>query len=283
MSAHASAAINVRDDTGATISLQQPARRVISLAPHITELLFAAGGGGHVVGVLNYSDYPPAALRLPHVGDNNRIDLEQVLALKPDLVVVWLQGGAARQLEPLRKLGIPIFHSEPEKLNDIPDALERLGQLMGTETEARQSAADIRRRLAALSERYRNRPPVRVFYQVWDQPIYTLNGDTMVSDAIHLCGGENVFARLPIRAPAVNVEAVLAENPEAIVRGGRRDKSVTGLEMWKRYPTLLAAKRDNLFTVDADLMNRAGPRMVTGAAELCEKLELARSRRKESQ
>lgn len=276
---HAVSAVNVVDDGGAPVTLLQPAKRVVSLAPHVTELLFAAGGAERIVGAVNFSDYPPAALKIPRVGDHNRIDIERVLALKPDLLVVWLHGAAARQLEPIRQLGIPVYYSEPHKLDDIPNTLMRLGQLMGTENQAKKAASDMRKQLDNLAAQYRSRSPVRVFYQVWDQPMYTLNGNSIVSDAINLCGGENVFAKLPLKAPVVNVEAVLAENPEVVISGDRRNKTVSGLDIWKPYNALLAVKRGNLMTVDADQMNRPSPRILDGTTDLCEKLELARSRR----
>jgi iron complex transport system substrate-binding protein len=277
----ASAAISVRDDTGATVTLQQPARRVISLAPHVTELLFAAGGAERIVGTVSYSDYPPAARAIPRIGDNQEVDIERLLALKPDLLVVWRHNASSRQLEQLRQLGIPLFYSEPHKLADIPDTLQHLGQLLGTEPQAQHEAEQLRRKLSELASRYRNRPPVRVFYQVWDRPLYTLNGRHIVSDAIRLCGGENIFAQLPVIAPRVDIEAVLQENPEAIVSGSRPERSDDGLGIWQSYPTLQAVRRGNLFAINGDLLNRPGPRMIAGATALCETLEQARQRRGE--
>jgi iron complex transport system substrate-binding protein len=273
----ASAAISVKDDDGNTVTLQKPAQRVISLAPHITELLFAAGGGSHVVGVVEYSDFPEAAKKIAQVGSNRELDLERIMALKPDLIVVWRHGESERQIEMVRKLGIPMFHSEPQKLDDIPDDVARLGQLMGSEAAAGRTADQLRGQLADLRKRYASRPVVRSFYQVWDQPLYTLNGRHIITDALHLCGGENIFAKLPVTAPVVSVEAVLQENPEAIF--ATAEKNYGGVSMWKTYPTLAAVRNNNLFTIDGNLLNRAGPRMIAGAAQLCEKLELARSHR----
>lgn len=274
----AGAAITVRDDNGDTVVLQQPAQRVVSLAPHVTELLFSAGGGGRIVGNVKFSDYPPAARTIAQVGDNRQVDFERVLALKPDLLVVWRHNSSMRQMAQLRQLGIPLYYSDPQKLDDIPDTVLRLGQLLGTEKQAQQSAAELRRQLAKLAAQSRNRSPVRVFYQVWDKPLYTLNGHHIINDAIRLCGGENIFARLPMPAPTVNVEAVLLENPEVVITGAMRTQSGTGLELWKAYPTLLAVRRGNLFAIDGDLLNRSGPRIIAGAAALCEKLDEARSR-----
>lgn len=276
-SAQAAAAITVKDDDGNTVTLQKPARRVISLAPHVTELLFAAGGSSHVVGVVAYSDFPEAAKKIPQIGSNRELDLERIMALKPDLIVVWRHGSSERQIEMVRKLGVPLFHSEPQKLADIPESVAKLGQLMGTGRVADPAADALRQQLDSLRARYANRPPVRAFYQVWDNPLYTLNGRHIVSDALHLCGGENIFAGLPVTAPVVSVEGVLQENPEAIF--ATAEKNYGGVSMWKPYRTLLAVRNDNLFTVDGNLLNRSGPRMIQGAAMLCEKLELARRHR----
>ncbi|MCS0592561.1 cobalamin-binding protein [Massilia norwichensis] len=275
--AQAQAAITVKDDGGNTVTLQKPAQRVISLAPHVTEMLFAAGGGSHVVGVVSYSDFPEEAKKIPQIGSNREVDLERIMALKPDLIVVWRHGSSERQIDMVRKLGVPLFHSEPQKLEDIPESVARLGQLMGTEKTANPAADALRQQLVSLRSRYANRPPVRVFYQVWDKPLYTLNGKHIVSDALRLCGAENIFAKLPVTAPVVSVEGVLQENPEAIF--ATAEKNYGGVSMWKPYGTLLAVRNDNLFTIDGNLVNRSGPRMVQGAAALCEKIELARQHR----
>jgi iron complex transport system substrate-binding protein len=277
---HAQAAISVVDDAGNKITLAHPAQRVISMAPHVTELLFAAGGGARVVGAMNYSDYPEAAKKIPLIGSDSQIDVERVVALKPDLLIVWQSGNTARQIEQLASLGIPVFRSEPRRLAQVADSLLRFGQLLGTEPVARAAAADYNSRIAQLAARYGKRPPVRVFYQVWDRPLYTLNGEQIASDAIRLCGGVNIFANLRVVAPEVSVEAVLQQDPEAILADAPHDAADRGLSGWKAYPALTAVKRDNLFTVDGVLLTRPGPRLVDGAAQLCERLERARQRRR---
>lgn len=278
MTASASAAITVRDDDGNVVTLQKPAQRVIAMAPHVTELLYAAGGGDKIVGAVTYSDYPEAAKKLPRVGDNRQVDIERIIAMKPDLIVIWMHGSSERQIETLRQLNIPMFHSEPKKLDGIADNILRLGQLLGTESVAQPAAAEIREKFAALAKQYSNRPPVRMFYQVWDKPLYTLNGVSIVSDAMRLCGGVNIFADLKVTAPVVSNEAVLQADPEAIF--GTSEKNYGGVSLWRPYTTMKAVRNDNLFTLDGELLNRAGPRMVPGTAALCEKLELARQHRK---
>lgn len=273
----AHAAITVNDDDGIPVTLQKPAQRVISLAPHITELLFAAGGAQKIVGAVSYSDYPEAAKQIPRVGDNREVDMERLLAMKPDLLVIWRHGTSERQVEQLRQLGIPMFHSAPKKLDQIPDNLEKMGKLLGTEAVAGPAARDLRQKLAALRAQYAGRPPVRTFYQVWDKPLYTLNGEHIVSDALNICGGQNIFAGQKVTAPVVSVEAVLEADPEAIFATAEKDYG--GVNLWRPYKTLKATRQDNLFTIDGNLMNRAGPRMIAGAAALCAKLEEARQHR----
>lgn len=274
----AHAAVTVRDDAGNNVTLAKPAQRVISTAPHITELLFAAGGGERVVGVMNYSDYPEAAKRLPVIGSDAQIDMERLLALRPDLLVVWQTGNTERQLAQLKSLGIPIFYSEPKKLDDIATSLTRLGQLLGTEALAQTAAQDYRQKIARLSGSYARRAPVKVFYQIWEKPLFTLNGEHIASDAIRVCGGVNIFAGLKVTAPSVSTEAVLKENPEAIV-GGEQHQGQAGIQIWKPYKGLLAVQRNNLFMLDSELLVRATPRIADGVGALCEKLETARRHR----
>ncbi|WP_184139276.1 cobalamin-binding protein [Paraburkholderia atlantica] len=280
LSAHAS--ITVTDDSGATVTLAAPAQRVISLAPHVTELLYAAGGGPKMVGAVSYSDYPPEAKQLPRVGDNKALDLERIVALKPDLIVVWRHGNAQHQLERLRELHVPLFFSEPRRLDDIAVSLTKLGRLLGTSTSADAAAAAYREDIARLRARYANRPVVSVFYQVWDRPLMTLNDEHMISDVITLCGGRNVFADLQPLVPTVSTEAVLAANPQAIVTAAsgatQPDTTLPQFDTWRAWPRLAAVANNNLFAIDGDLINRPAPRIAQGARQLCEDLELARSR-----
>ena len=278
ISMNANAAITVRDDDGNIITLAKPAQRIVAMSPHVTELLFAAGGGERIVGAVTYSDYPEAARKIPRIGTNRQIDMERVIAMKPDLIVAWMHGSSERQIDTLRQLGIPIFHSEPLKLDGIADNVQRLGQLLGTENVAQPAAAQIRAQFVALTKQYASRPPVRMFYQVWDKPLYTLSGGSIVTDAMRVCGGVNIFADLKVTAPVVSIEGVLQADPEAIF--GTAEKDYGGVTLWKHYTTMKAVRNGNLFTLDGELLNRAGPRMVDGTRAMCEMLEQARQRRK---
>ena len=273
------AGISVRDDTGATVSLAQPAQRIVTLSPHLAETVFAAGAGGRIVGTVDYSNYPEAARRIPRVGGYSRFDLEAVVALKPDLIIAWEGGNAPAHLQKLRRLGLPVYLSQISRLEDIAGEIERIGALAGTRQSADTAARTFRQRLADLQARYAGRPVVRTFYEVWHQPLKTVGGQQFISSVIRLCGGENVFGTLTATAPDVTVEAVLAANPEAIIASGMGEARPEWLDDWQARPGLLAAQRKNLFFIPPDLIQRHTPRLLDGAERLCQHLETARSRR----
>lgn len=279
-SAAVAAEIRLTDDSGRSVMLKQPAQRIISLTPHMTELLFAAGAGGHVVGTVEYSNYPAAAQRIARIGDSAQLDLERIVALKPDLIVVWQYGNAQRQLDKLLRLGIPVYYNEPRRLSDIARAIEQLGRLAGTETVALPAARAFVARAAGLRQRYAGRAQVTVFYQIWDKPLMTVNGDHLISDVIRLCGGRNVFAGLKLLTPEISTEAVLAAYPEAIGGVTAEAGQAGNLDGWKKWPRLQAVARDNLFVIHADLISRNTPRILDGAQQMCEQLDAARARRK---
>src|SRR5258706_4326491 len=216
----ARADIAVRDDSGVEVRLKQPAHRIVSLAPHITEILFAAGAGDRVVGTVDYSDYPEAAKRIARIGPYPRLDLETIVALKPDLVIGWQGGNELDHLERLKRLGIPVFLSQPDRIQDVAEDLERFGRLAGTDSVATAVAAAFRARLADMQQRYSDQPPVRTFYQIWPDPLMTVGGRQIIGSAIRLCGGVNIFGQLTQLAPAVTVEAVLGADPQVLLATG---------------------------------------------------------------
>src|SRR5690606_9795784 len=205
----AAAAISVVDDAGVTVTLQQPARRIVTLSPHAAELVHAAGGGDYLIGVSEFSDYPPSVKALPSLGSSAALDIERILALKPDLVVAWSSGNSARQLARLRQMGFPVYQSEPRDFETIATSLDRLSRLTGTEKVGLEEARRFRQRWQELSARYQGLAPVRVFYQIWRAPLMTVNDQHLVSEALRLCGGRNVFGHLPHLAPVVSMESVL--------------------------------------------------------------------------
>lgn len=270
----AQARVAVIDDEGRAVELAQPARRIVSLAPHLTEQLFAIGAGDLIVGTTDFADFPEAAKGLPRVARAHSVDLERVSAARPDLVLVWGSGFPPATVDAVRRLGVPTFVSEPGRLADIATSLERLGALTGRSPE--RAAAAFNAKLAALRERYRGRRVVRVFYQVWNDPLMTLGGRHVVSEAIALCGGRNVFAELAPIAPRVSTEAVLAADPEVIVTAEPGARPSGTLSLWQRFERITAVRRDLLVTLDADRINRHGPRIVDEIAVLCEAIDRAR-------
>lgn len=270
----AAASVSVVDDAGNRVTLSQPARRIVSLAPHATELVSAAGAAAYLVGVAEHSDHPPDAKKLPSVGGSAALDIERIIALKPDLVVAWTSGNSAGQIARLAQMGLPIYRTEPRDFETIATSLERLARLAGTDESGLAEAAAFRQHWHALADRYRGRPPVRVFYQIWRAPLMTLNDTHLVSEALRLCGGRNVFGHLPQLTPAVSMETVVQANPQAIVTTtGNEDDP---LAAWRRLTQLDAVKNNHLFVLDADLMHRPTPRMLRGVQALCEHLETTR-------
>jgi iron complex transport system substrate-binding protein len=271
--------VEVVDDAARIVKLKMPAKRIVSLAPYLTEILFAAGAGSTLVGTVNYSDYPKQALQIPRVGNYDNFDVERILALKPDLIIAWQSGNPTVHVERLRNLGLAIYMGEPRVFEDVPRNLERLGKLAGTAHTAQQAAAAFRQRYTRLQQRYSSRPTVSVFYEIWNQPLMTVNGEHLISRMMQLCGGRNVFAGLTPLAPVIDLEAVLKADPEAIMASGMNEKSPEWLEHWRQYPSLRAIRGNNLFFIPPDLMQRNGPRILDGAEQVCQYLERARARR----
>ncbi|KAG0192394.1 hypothetical protein DFQ28_009347 [Apophysomyces sp. BC1034] len=288
------APVSVLDDSGARVTLNAPARRVVSLAPSVTELIFAAGGGDRLVGTVSFSDYPRAARNVPVIGTHAALDLERIAATRPDLIVLWWHGNQDRQIERLKTLRIPLFYSGPRRLADIGSTLVRLGTLLGTEPRAHESARAFDTRITALRQRYAGQQPVSVFFQVWDNPLMTLNGSHIVSDVISVCGGRNLFGSLGEQVPTVSTEAVIAADPDAIVTArpepkradppaqstgdGHDRRDEPSLRGWLRWQSMHAVARGSLFALDADLISRPGPRLADAAAVLCQDLDLVRQR-----
>lgn len=276
--APAGTAVSVVDDHGETVSLAQPARRIVSIAPHITELLFAAGAGERVVGVTAFSNYPAAATRLPQVGDTHALDIERIASLRPDLIVVWLHGTSARQLDALKRLGLPIYYDEPHKLEDIAQSIERLGVLAGSSMQAHAFAQGYLTRLASLRAQYASKPTVTVFHQVWTKPLMTINGQHIISDVIRLCGGRNLFGDEELFVPQPTLESVILRDPEVITTASMGDKPAD-FSLWQAWPRMRAVQRQQLVALPGDLISRHTPRLLDGAKLLCEALDRARAKR----
>lgn len=271
-------AVEVIDYLDRAVRLEQPAKRIIALAPHIVENAYSAGAGDRLVAAVSYSDYPPEARQLPQLGSYKAVSLEQILALGPDLVLLWGSGNGESMLQQLERLGLNVYVNEPRKLEDVARSVRDIGTLAGTSEIAETAARQYEQKLARLRGRYEAREPVSVLYQVWNQPLQTLNGEHLVSDVIRLCGGHNVYADAIPLAPKINMESVLARDPQAIVASGMGEERPDWLDEWKQWPALTAVKHDNLFFVPPDIIQRHTIRIVQGAELFCEHIDTARER-----
>lgn len=270
------------DDRGREVCLHASANRIATLSPGATELTYAAGAGDQVVAVVSYSDYPPEAKDVASVGSHTRIDLEALVGLAPDLVIGWVTGNPAEQMDTLEALGMPVFYIEPRSVEAVADTIERLARLAGTEPVGKQAANEFREGMAELTARYSERDPVATFYQVWDEPLMSVNNDHLIGQVVQLCGGENVFGDQHRLVPRLDDEAVLAANPDAIIAGGMGEENRDWLTHWEQYPNLAAVDAGNLYFVPPSLIQRPTPRLLEGAQILCEKLEHTRQKRRGS-
>ena len=269
----------VIDDREREVCSNAPVTRIAALSPGATELAFAAGAGSKVVAVVSFSDYPPAAQEIESVGSPSRLDLERLLALKPDLILAWGTGNPSEQISTLLRLGMRVFYVEPHSFSSIAQDIRDIAQLAGTEASGDVATSAFLKGISDLKTQYSQKPKIRTFYQVWDEPLMTMNGQHYINQVVELCGGINVFSKSPRLIPRLNKEAVLIENPEVIVAGGMGERNAHWLEWWRAFPELMATKQDNLFFVPPSLLQRPTPRLLEGAKILCEKLDLARSRR----
>ncbi len=268
-------ALTVVDDLGREVSLKKPAQRVVALAPHLVEMVFAVGAGDQLVGAVSYSNYPEAAQQIPRVGTYKNFSVEAILRLQPDLVLAWGTGNDSSNPEQLEKLGIPVYFTEPRKLEDIGADMEKIGQLLGAEHTNKASQA-FAEQLKTLRLSYSDQAPVSVFYQVWNEPLQTLNGEHLVSDVMALCGGRNVFFDASSLAPKISVESVLRLNPQTIVASGMGEHRPEWLDEWRVWPQLQAVKDEQLYFIPPEYIQRHTPRILIGAQMLCEQLQQAR-------
>jgi iron complex transport system substrate-binding protein len=274
----AAADVVVTDDAGRHVHLRAPAQRIVSLAPHATELLFAVGAGEQLVGVSELSNYPEAARRIQAVNSGVRLDLERILELKPDLVVGWQSGNPRADLDRLAAFRIPIFFAEPRHLDDLPVTLEQLGRATGREAGGREAARAFREGLQRLRDDFRDRRPLWVFLQIAIQPLMTLNHSHLASDVLALCGGRNIFAGAPRVALDVSIESVLLEDPDVVLYSDALGDVAAMRAWWKERGDLDAVRAGRLYAFPAELVLRQTPRVLQGARQVCTALDDARAR-----
>ena len=271
--------VSIKDDRGRVVAINRPVQRIVTLAPHLTELTYAAGAGEQLVGVARHSDYPPAAARITQVGDALRVDAEAVLALKPDLVLAWRSGNPFAEINRLEQIGLPVLATEPARLADIPRLLRAIGTLAGSGGHAQMAATDFEGEIQALRERYARAPRIRVFYVIWHKPLLTVNGAHLISEILSLCGGENVFADLGQLTPNITLEALIAARPAAILGGASAGGAKGFAEQWRA--AAVPPLRDlPAHYIDPDLIQRPTPRIVAGVKAVCSALEEVRSNRR---
>ena len=263
----------VRDDLGSAVEVGPAPLRIVSLTPGATEMLFAAGGGGQLIATVQYSSEPAAARAVPRIGDVATIDMERLVALRPQVVIAWPAGGNPAQRAKIAALGIPLYQQQVARLADLPGSLRRLGTLAGTEPVAEQSAAALEARLGALERTYSAATPPRqrptVLLQVWNRPIYTVGGRQLMSDALALCGARNVFADLPEPGPLVDTEAVIARNPDIILAAAPTGEGATWVADWQRFPGLAAVRNHRVVAFENQALSRLGPSVLDATEELC--------------
>ncbi len=260
------AGIKLTDDAGRTLEFARPPQRIVSLTPHLTELLYAVGAGSQIVGADSASDYPGAARALPRVGDYSRIQFERILALKPDLILAWVGGNRAADIHGVAQLGVPVLRTEASRLDDVARLLRLVGKATGHDAVGEAAARDYLARLEALKKRYARAQPTPVFYQIWDRPLMTVGGRHWIDEALSVCGARNVFHELHAVAPVVSREAVLRRQP-AVVVGGSDAPDMR--RAWQSFVRLPAVKNNAFVRVDADRLHRATPRLIEGVAGLC--------------
>ncbi|WP_198263797.1 cobalamin-binding protein [sulfur-oxidizing endosymbiont of Gigantopelta aegis] len=274
---HAKADIQIKDDSGYLLHLIQPAKRVISLSPGLTELIYAAGGQKVIKGVVSYSDYPEQAKSLKQIGSYNALDMEKILLLKPDLIVAWKSGNPVHQIEQLRNLGLAVYVSEPSDFMAIPETIKKFGKLMATETIANQNANEFTQEFNHLKQHYNNKKNLfnsaskpRVFIQIWNKPVMSINQAHLISKVISFCGGENIFAQTKSLTSNPSIEAILSADPEIIIATGMADASKVWLNRWRQWAFLSAVKNNRLYATNPDHLVRHTPRILLGIKEVCQ-------------
>jgi len=269
----------VTDDSGTSVTVPADNCRMVSLAPGTTAMLFAAGAGQCVIGTIAHSDEPAEAAAVRVVGDAETLDFEQLLALRPSVVVVAVDVVQRVRIDRIRALGIPVYRVHVTSLAQMPDSLRRLGALAHTEVAARQHAARFGADLDVIRAKYRDRAPVKVLYQIWDKPIYTIGGEHVISDALAVCGARNIFSDLTTAAPAVTREAAIVRDPDLIVISAPPAEANEWLAEWRKFPSVRAVREGRLESYLDERMDRMGPSVVQATASLCELVDRARTPR----
>lgn len=269
------AEIRLEQADGSTLSLAAPVTRLVTLSPHLTELVFAAGAGDQLIATVEYSEYPEAAAVIPRIGDAFRLDVERIVTLHADLVIAWDSGNPRPAIDQLRSLGVPVWSVEIREPGEIADILEAIGTATGRSESANSESNKIRERLINLTRQYAGVDVLDYFYQVGVKPLFTINGDHLISKGLSLCGGHNVFDTEPGLAFQVSYESVIVANPDALFAPYLEDMP-DPLAAWRDWPAMRALRRGALFLLPADPISRATPRFLDSLEFACKLLHSLR-------
>jgi iron complex transport system substrate-binding protein len=267
--------ITIRDDTGATLRLTTPARRIVSLAPGATEMLFAAGAGDRVLATVTGSDEPEAAKKIERIGDANALVFDRLIALKPDAVVVWKDLTNELIIDSLvNKLKLNVYYVSVRTLDDIPRSVRRLGVLTGTSAIADQAARSMESDIAALPKKIPSgRRPLDVFFMIWDVPLYTVGSRNVVSDALRRCGARNLYDDIDFPSPVVEFEDIKKRNPDVILMSAPPITARDWRERWARFPSVKAVANKQVLTFSDVRLTRMGPSAIDSVPGLCQQLD----------
>jgi iron complex transport system substrate-binding protein len=263
------AAISLVQADGKTFSLDRPAESIVTLAPNLAELVFAAGAGDRLKAVVEYSNFPPEAARIPRVGDAFRIDLERIVELQPDLVIAWHSGNPQSALDKLQQLGVRVWQIEIATPGQIADAVESISRAAGTYSIGQARATQLRDRLAALRRQYADKTALDYFYQVSSRPLYTVNGQHIISRGLAICGARNVFADLPALAPPVSRESVIIADPQVMI-APEIEGEPPALLGWQDWPRLRAVQNGAMLYLPVDEISQATPRLLNSIETACQ-------------
>jgi iron complex transport system substrate-binding protein len=262
-------------DGAGHLLIDQPVERIITLSPHLAELVYAAGAGDKLVATTDYSEFPEAAAAVPRIGDAFRLDIERIVSLDPDLIIAWGSGNPAAAIAQLRGLDLPVWAVEIRQLEGIATTIELIGRATGNPAAAVTAARQFRTRVSALAARYADSPPLDYFYQVGEQPLFTINGEHLISQGLRLCGGHNIFADETGLAFQVAHESVIVADPQALFAPWLQEQS-DPLAGWRSWPGMQAVANDALFLLHADKISRASPRMLDALETACRQLQALR-------
>ena len=264
----AAAPVVLGNADGTVVELQDPARSLVTLSPHLAELVYAAGAGDRLAATVEFSEYPAEASRVPRIGDAFRLDIEGIMAHRPDLVIAWDSGTPRAAVEQLRRLGLSVWSVEIREPADIADTLLMLGEVAGSSQTAAAVAADLNQRLDHLALNYKNTSSIRYFYQVDERPLFTINGEHLISKGLELCSGVNIFSNQSGLAFQVAKEAVVAANPDVMFAPGS-DETPDPLHAWRDWPSIKAVANETLYLLPADKISRATPRWLDSLELAC--------------